>query len=89
MWGTIAQRKVMYANLQVLLMASLANVTSNQLFQLAILVIAVVLVFATVRYFSHIIVHIFHFLTSFLWHGCLIFIVLAVVLGILHYLKLF
>jgi hypothetical protein len=71
------------------MMASLANVTFNQLFQLAILVIAVVLVFVGVRYFFHIILHVFHFLTNFLWHGCLILVVLAVVLGILHYLKIF
>jgi thiamine transporter ThiT len=68
---------------------NLSSITSNQLFQLAILVIAAVLVFVIVRYFFHIIVHIFHFVTSFLWHGCVIVVVLAIVLGILHYLKVF
>ena len=68
---------------------NLSSITFNQLFQLAILIIAAVLVFVSVRYFFHIIVHIFHFLTNFLWHGCLILVALAVVLGILHYLKIF
>ena len=68
---------------------NLSSITFNQLFQLAILIIAAVLVFVSVRYFFHIIVQIFHFLTSFLWHGFLIFVALAVVLGILHYLKIF
>ena len=70
-------------------MASLANITFNQLIQLAILVIALVLVFVVIRYFFHIIVHIFHFVTSFLWHGCVIVVVLAIVIGVLHYLKVF
>jgi hypothetical protein len=70
-------------------MANLANITFDQLFQLAILVIALVLVFVIVRYFFHIIVHIFHFVTNFLWHGCVIVVVLAIVLGVLHYLKVF
>ena len=70
-------------------MTSLSNITFNQLFQLAILVIALVLVFVVARYFFHVIVHIFHFVTSFLWHGCVIVVVLAIVLGILHYLKVF
>jgi hypothetical protein len=68
---------------------SLSGISLNQLFQLAILVIAAVLVFVIVRYFFHIIVHIFHFVTSFMWHGCVIVVVLAIVLGILHYLKIF
>jgi hypothetical protein len=70
-------------------MANLANITFDQLFQLAILVIALVLVFVIVRYFFHIIAHIFHFVTSFLWHGCVIVVVLAIVLSVLHYLKVF
>jgi hypothetical protein len=70
-------------------MANLANITFDQLFQLAILVIALVLVFVIVRYFFHIIAHIFHSVTSFLWHGCAIVVVLAIVLGVLHYLKVF
>jgi hypothetical protein len=70
-------------------MASLSNITFNQLFQLAILVIALVLVFVVARYFFHIIVHIFHFVTSFPWHGCVIVVVLAIVLAVLHYLKVF
>ena len=70
-------------------MTSLSNITFNQLFQLAILVIALVLVFVVARYFFHIIVHIFRFVTSFLWHGCVIVVVLAIVLAVLHYLKVF
>jgi hypothetical protein len=68
---------------------NLSSITSNQLVQLAVLIIAAVLVFVIVRYFFHIIVHIFHFLTNFLWHGCLILVALAIVLAILHYLKIF
>jgi hypothetical protein len=68
---------------------NLSSITSNQLFQLAILVIAAVLVFIIIRYFFHVIVHIFHFVSSFLWHGCVIVVVLAIVLFILHYLKIF
>jgi hypothetical protein len=70
-------------------MTSLSSITIDQLFQLAILAVAVVIVFLIVRYFFHIVVHVFHFLTNFLWHGCLILVVLAIVLGVLHYVKLF
>ena len=70
-------------------LTNLSSITSNQLVQLAVLIIAAVLVFVIVRYFFHIIVHIFHFLTNFLWHGCLILVALAIVLAILHYLKIF
>ena len=68
---------------------NLSSITFDQLIQLAILVVAVILIFFIVRYFFHIVVGIFHFLTNFLWHGCLILVVLAIVLGILHHLKIF
>ena len=70
-------------------MTNLSSITFNQLFQLVILAIAVVLAFLIVRYFFHIVAHIFHFLTAFLWHGCLVLVALAIVLGILRYLKIF
>jgi hypothetical protein len=70
-------------------MTHLSSITFNQLFQLVILVIAIALAFLIVRYFFHIVAHIFHFLTNFLWHGCLIIVALAIVLGIVRYLKIF
>ena len=70
-------------------MTNLSSIPLPQLFQLGILILGVVLIFFIVRYFFHILVGIFHFLMNFFWHGCLIVVVLAIMLGVLHYLKIF
>ena len=46
--------------------------------------IALVIVFVILRYFFHIVVHIFHFIISFFWHGCVTLIVIIVIYYILR-----
>jgi len=49
-----------------------------------ILVVALAAVFVILRYFLHIVMH----LLRFLWHGCLVLIVLLLVLYLLRFFKL-
>lgn len=49
-----------------------------------LLIIGLVIAFVVLRYFFHVIVHIFHFVMSFFWHGCLTLIVLFVIYFILR-----
>jgi len=48
------------------------------------IIASVVILFILVRYFFHIVVHIFHFIFSFFWHGCATVIVLLVIYFILR-----
>ena len=48
------------------------------------IVIGLVTAFIVLRYFFHVVVHLFHFVMSFFWHGCLAFIVLFVLYFILR-----
>jgi len=35
------------------------------------LIVALVLIFVVLRFFSHIAGHLFHFVVGFFWHGCI------------------
>jgi hypothetical protein len=48
------------------------------------IVIGLVTAFIVLRYFFHVVVHLFHFVMSFFWHGCLTFIALFVLYFILR-----
>ena len=50
--------------------------------------IGLVIAFVVLRYFFHIVVHIFHIVTSFFWHGCATVIVLVVIYYVLRVLHL-
>lgn len=53
------------------------------------LAIGLVIAFLILRYFFHVVVHIFHFIMSFFWHGCatvLVLIAVYYVLRVLHIL---
>jgi hypothetical protein len=43
-----------------------------------------VILFVVFRFFSHIVVRIFHFIMSFFWHGCITIIVLFIIYYILR-----
>jgi hypothetical protein len=40
------------------------------------IIAGLVIVFIILRYFFHVVVHIFHFVMNFFWHGCITIIVL-------------
>lgn len=48
------------------------------------IIIGLVITFVILRYFFHVVVHIFHFVMSFFWHGCITLIVLFVIYFILR-----
>lgn len=50
--------------------------------------IGLVIAFVVLRYFFHIVVHIFHVMMSFFWHGCATVIVLVVIYYVLRVLHL-
>ncbi len=53
------------------------------------IIAGLVIVFIVLRYFFHVVVHIFHFIMNFFWHGCITVIVLLVIYFILRALKIF
>jgi hypothetical protein len=52
------------------------------------LIAALVVLFLILRYFSHLVAHVFHFIISFFWHGCATVVVLLVVYLILRSLHI-
>lgn len=52
------------------------------------LLAALIFLFLILRFFSHIVAHIFHFVVNFFWHGCAIVVVLIVVYLLLRSLHL-
>jgi len=58
----------------------LSTITSNQIFWFVLVIIAVIVAFVVVRFFWR---HIFKYLVQ----GCLVIVVIAAVLAILHYFK--
>ena len=56
----------------------------NWIWLIAVLVIMLVFL----RFFSHIVAHVFHFIISFFWHGCATVAVLLVVYFILRSLHI-
>lgn len=53
------------------------------------IIVGLIAAFVILRYFFHVVIHIFHFVMSFFWHGCAtIFVLIAVyyVLRVLHIL---
>jgi len=59
----------------------LTRISLDQLGRLAIILIVLVLAFIVVRYFFHLV----HFVVHFFWHGCLVIVIAAIVLGVLHF----
>lgn len=53
------------------------------------IIAGLVIVFVIFRFFFHIVVRIFHFITSFFWHGCITAVVLLVIYFILRALHVF
>ena len=53
------------------------------------IIASLVIIFIILRYFFHIVVHIFHFIISFFWHGCVTALVLLVIYFILRALHIF
>ena len=50
--------------------------------------IGLVVAFVILRYFLHVVVHIFHFVMSFFWHGCATVLVLAAIYYVLRVLHI-
>jgi hypothetical protein len=53
------------------------------------IIVGLIVAFVILRYFLHVVIHIFHFVMSFFWHGCATVVVLLAiyyVLRILHIL---
>lgn len=45
--------------------------------------------FVILRYFFHIIVHMFHLVLGFFWHGCIVVVALFVIFYALHIMHVF
>jgi len=52
------------------------------------IIMGLVIVFVILRYFFHVVVSIFHFITRFFWHGCITVVVLLVIYYILRALHI-